>query len=54
MVEPSLRLLKGGSNQLAALDLGSNSFHLMVAQEIEGRIREKYGLQAPIPKPEEE
>jgi len=39
MAEPSLQVLKGGSTQLAALDLGSNSFHLMVAQENGGRIQ---------------
>ncbi len=39
MPEPSPQALKGGSTQLAALDLGSNSFHLMVAQETGGRIQ---------------
>ncbi len=39
MAEPSPQFVKGGSNQLAALDLGSNSFHLMVAQETGGRIQ---------------
>lgn len=31
--------LGNDSHQLAALDLGSNSFHLLIAQEIQGRIQ---------------
>ena len=31
--------LGNDNHQLAALDLGSNSFHLLIAQEIQGRIQ---------------
>lgn len=41
MAEPSLsnRERTGSERQLAALDLGSNSFHLLVVQESSGRIQ---------------
>ena len=41
MAEPSPtnRERSGSERQLAALDLGSNSFHLLVAQETNGRIQ---------------
>ncbi|MEZ5560825.1 MAG: exopolyphosphatase [Pseudomonadales bacterium] len=39
MAEPSLQAASQPGNQLAALDLGSNSFHLLVAQESNGRIQ---------------
>lgn len=37
--QSSLAQRRGRSKQLGALDLGSNSFHLLVAQETEGRIQ---------------
>ena len=35
----SVTSLSNGGHQLAALDLGSNSFHLLITQEIQGRIQ---------------
>ena len=35
----SAALLRHDGHQLAALDLGSNSFHLLITQEIRGRIQ---------------
>lgn len=37
--DQSAALLSGRHSQLAALDLGSNSFHLLIAQERHGRIQ---------------
>ena len=31
--------LSNDGHQLAALDLGSNSFHLLITQEVQGRIQ---------------
>ena len=39
MAETSTSPKPGSERQLAALDLGSNSFHLLVAQESGGRIQ---------------
>jgi hypothetical protein len=35
----SVTSLSNDGHQLAALDLGSNSFHLLITQEIQGRIQ---------------
>ena len=37
--QSSAASLGNDGHQLAALDLGSNSFHLLIAQEIQGRIQ---------------